>query len=252
MQQTAAFPGSRPSAVRLLGAFVVLSASAAAQSVFWDTNGSTSGSSASTIATGTWDAGSARWNAASDGTGSTAAWQAGDTAVFSAGTNATGAYTVTISGTQTVGGLTFNLGDVSFHAGWTLHRAGPNSTTKARDVHTIIYMDEDMRLAAPKNSNQQNDWDHWAPGIQIGDIMASAVESLRQEISGILGVIEPQDEVLVRIESPGGVVPGYGLAASQLARIRQAGVPRTLGVDKVAASGGYLIACLGQDRKSGV
>lgn len=67
----------------------------------------------------------------------------------------------------------FALGDVSFHAGWTLHRAGPNSTAKARDVHTIIYMDEDMKLAAPKNSNQQNDWDHWAPGIKVGQIMNS-------------------------------------------------------------------------------
>lgn len=80
-----------------------------------------------------------------------------------------------------------------------------------------------------------------------GDIMASAVESLRQEISGILGVIEPQDEVLVRIESPGGVVPGYGLAASQLRRLRDAGVRVVASVDKVAASGGYMMACVANE-----
>ncbi len=151
MQQTAAFPGSRPSAVRLLGAFVVLSASAAAQSVFWDTNGSTSGSSASTIATGTWDAGSARWNAASDGTGSTAAWQAGDTAVFSAGTNATGAYTVTISGTQTVGGLTFNLGDVTLSGDSLLSDTAPFTITVASGatgtLGTVISGDDGLEKA---------------------------------------------------------------------------------------------------------
>lgn len=79
----------------------------------------------------------------------------------------------------------------------------------------------------------------------VGDIKASAVESLRQEISAILTIATPSDEVVVRLESPGGMVHGYGLAASQLSRIRQANIPLTICVDKVAASGGYMMACIG-------
>lgn len=66
----------------------------------------------------------------------------------------------------------YTLGDVSFHLGWTLHRAGPNTTNELRRVFTIIYMDIDMRLAAPKNKNQQNDWDTWTPSSKIGEIMS--------------------------------------------------------------------------------
>lgn len=77
-----------------------------------------------------------------------------------------------------------------------------------------------------------------------GDMRASAVDNLRQEITAVLTLAEPQDEVVVSLESPGGLVHGYGLAASQLARIRQQGIPLTVCVDKVAASGGYMMACL--------
>jgi serine protease SohB len=77
-----------------------------------------------------------------------------------------------------------------------------------------------------------------------GDIMASAVASLREEVTAVLSVAEPRDEVLVRLESTGGIVHGYGLAASQLVRIRDKGVPLTVVVDKVAASGGYMMACV--------
>ena len=65
----------------------------------------------------------------------------------------------------------------------------------------------------------------------VGDIKASAVENLREEISSVLPRIEPGDEILVRVESPGGLVHGYGLAASQLQRIRAANVPLTIAVD---------------------
>lgn len=78
-----------------------------------------------------------------------------------------------------------------------------------------------------------------------GDIRASAADSLRHEVTALLSMARPEDEVVVRLESPGGMVHGYGLAASQLARIRQAGVPLTVCVDKVAASGGYMMACIG-------
>ncbi len=71
-----------------------------------------------------------------------------------------------------------------------------------------------------------------------GDIKASATEQLRHEVTAVLSMAGKDDEVVLRLESGGGMVHGYGLAASQLARIRQAGVPLTVCVDKVAASGG--------------
>jgi serine protease SohB len=77
-----------------------------------------------------------------------------------------------------------------------------------------------------------------------GDIMASAVESLRQEVTAVLAVATASDEVVVRIESPGGTPHGYGLAASQLARLRQKGLKVTACVDRIAASGGYMMACV--------
>jgi ectoine hydroxylase-related dioxygenase (phytanoyl-CoA dioxygenase family) len=72
----------------------------------------------------------------------------------------------------------FALGDVSFHLGWTLHRAGPNTTTSARRVFTIIYMDVDMRLATPKNKNQQHDWEVWTPSTKVGEIMADPLNAI--------------------------------------------------------------------------
>ncbi|EKD72864.1 MAG: hypothetical protein ACD_45C00561G0003 [uncultured bacterium] len=77
-----------------------------------------------------------------------------------------------------------------------------------------------------------------------GDIKASAVHSLREEVTAILGVATPNDEVVVQLESAGGMVHAYGLAASQLLRIRQQKIPLTIAVDKIAASGGYMMACV--------
>jgi serine protease SohB len=77
-----------------------------------------------------------------------------------------------------------------------------------------------------------------------GDIKASAVDNLREEITAILTVATPRDKVLIKIESPGGIVHGYGLAASQLKRIRDRSIPLIAAVDKVAASGGYMMACV--------
>ena len=77
-----------------------------------------------------------------------------------------------------------------------------------------------------------------------GDLQASRVDHLRTEITAILTMAEKDDEVVVRLESPGGAVHGYGLAASQLDRIRQHDVPLVVAVDKVAASGGYLMAAV--------
>lgn len=77
-----------------------------------------------------------------------------------------------------------------------------------------------------------------------GDIKASGVERLREEISAVLSVAKAGDEVVVRLESAGGQVHGYGLAAAELARVRTAGVTLTVCVDKVSASGGYMMACV--------
>ncbi len=78
-----------------------------------------------------------------------------------------------------------------------------------------------------------------------GDIKASASENLKEEINTVLGVATPNDEVVVKVESPGGLVHSYGYAAAQLLRIRDAQIPLTICVDQVAASGGYLMACVG-------
>lgn len=77
-----------------------------------------------------------------------------------------------------------------------------------------------------------------------GDIRASAVENLREEVNALLTVIDDKDEVIVRLDSPGGMVHAYGLAASQLARIRDRHIKLVVAVDQVAASGGYLMACV--------
>jgi len=77
-----------------------------------------------------------------------------------------------------------------------------------------------------------------------GDIQASDVARLRREITAVLEVANNDDEVLLRLESPGGLVHSYGLAASQLKRLRGRGVKLTVAVDQVAASGGYMMACI--------
>lgn len=78
-----------------------------------------------------------------------------------------------------------------------------------------------------------------------GDLKASAVSSLREEVSAVLEVATPDDEIILRLENHGGIVHEHGLAASQLARIRDSEIPLIVCVDKVAASGGYLMACVG-------
>jgi serine protease SohB len=77
-----------------------------------------------------------------------------------------------------------------------------------------------------------------------GDLKASAVSQLRREITAVLSMARDSDEVVVRVESGGGMVHAYGLASSQLQRIRQKGINLTVCVDKVAASGGYMMACV--------
>ncbi|WP_409525968.1 protease SohB [Nitrincola sp. MINF-07-Sa-05] len=77
-----------------------------------------------------------------------------------------------------------------------------------------------------------------------GDMQASEVELLREEVTAVLSFARPEDEVVLKLESPGGVVHDYGFAASQLERIRRKQIPLTICVDRVAASGGYMMACI--------
>lgn len=78
-----------------------------------------------------------------------------------------------------------------------------------------------------------------------GDIQASHIKALREEVTAILTSCQSTDQVVIKIESPGGLVTGYGLVASQLARLRDKGLFLTVCVDEVAASGGYMAACVG-------
>jgi serine protease SohB len=124
--------------------------------------------------------------------------------------------------------------------------------------HSILY--EDELKALHKEQRKQDKAEEKArkkhKGEQIksrifvldfdGDIKASAVENLREEISAILTLAKADEEVLVRLESPGGMVHSYGLAASQLQRLINAGLKVTVSVDRVAASGGYMMACIAQ------
>jgi ectoine hydroxylase-related dioxygenase (phytanoyl-CoA dioxygenase family) len=69
----------------------------------------------------------------------------------------------------------FELGEVSFHLGWTFHRAGANRSAAPRRVMTVIYLEEDARLIAPKHKNHQQDWDAWMPGVKVGEIVNSPI-----------------------------------------------------------------------------
>ncbi len=72
----------------------------------------------------------------------------------------------------------FALGEVSYHSGWTFHRAGENKTDNARAVMTIIYIEGGIRLAQPKNKNQIADWETWMPGAKIGEVVATDLNPL--------------------------------------------------------------------------
>jgi serine protease SohB len=102
--------------------------------------------------------------------------------------------------------------------------------------------DKKRRLKAEKKKSRQK------PTLFVlqfqGDIQASAVSALREEITAILSIATPRDEVVVKLESGGGMVHTYGLATAQLQRLRDRHIPLTIIVDKIAASGGYLMACV--------
>jgi len=104
-----------------------------------------------------------------------------------------------------------------------------------------------QQLAKESRSRKKNNQKVFVLDFK-GDIQASAVEQLREEITLVLATAKAgKDRVVVRLESPGGMVHGYGLAAAQLGRLRDAGFHVTIVVDKVAASGGYMMACIASE-----
>ena len=112
-----------------------------------------------------------------------------------------------------------------------------------------FHKEQKKTLKAKKKAQKNKDTDAPDNGQLFvidftGSMDAHEVDYLREEVTAILCVAKPKDEVLVRLESGGGVVHGYGLAASQLQRIKDKGIKLTISVDKVAASGGYMMACV--------
>ena len=101
-----------------------------------------------------------------------------------------------------------------------------------------------QKLAAKSGEESEPSKSHVFVVDFNGSIDAKEVSALREEVSAILSVAKKEDEVFVRLESGGGMVHGYGLASSQLDRLRQHDIPLTVSVDKVAASGGYMMACV--------
>lgn len=121
--------------------------------------------------------------------------------------------------------------------------------------HELLGGDELKRLHKARNKEEKRRHKAIKNGKELsrprvftldfdGDINATPVSGLREEISAVLQVAQQHDEILLRLESEGGLVHSYGLAASQLTRIRDRGIKLTVSVDKVAASGGYLMACV--------
>ncbi|RKS85768.1 inner membrane peptidase [Orbus hercynius] len=125
-----------------------------------------------------------------------------------------------------------------------------NKTQKKLKKHEKKLAKQNQKKAAEKQHDANSDGQAATgskPTCYVlafnGSVDAHEVEDLRQEVSAVLAVINPLDKVILKLESPGGVVHGYGLAASQLMRFRKRDIHLTAIVDKVAASGGYMMAC---------
>ena len=114
----------------------------------------------------------------------------------------------------------------------------------------MLSKDELKKLNKEKKKQAKKDKKDVEPKSKLfvldfdGSTDANEVDSLREEVTAILCAAGEKDEVLVRLESGGGVVHAYGLAASQLQRLKDKSLPLTIAVDKVAASGGYMMACV--------
>ncbi len=132
------------------------------------------------------------------------------------------------------------LDDQLRHAGRQIRDAGLRG--KARKSADKAFRKQEKALAGGK-SDQSEQRRIFVLDFE-GDMQARRVAALREEVSAIVAGADKGDEVLLRLSSGGGTVVGYGLGASQLARLRDAGVRLTVAVDKIAASGGYMMACV--------
>lgn len=133
-----------------------------------------------------------------------------------------------------------------------------NLNDKYRDLKTSVLqtlMDKKEFKALTKEQTKTNKKEKKSAKVVVqkpklfvlnfdGDIRASEVETMRDEVTAVLAVAQPQDEVIMRLDNSGGIVHEHGLAASQLQRIKDANLKFTISVDKVAASGGYMMACV--------
>ncbi|MBS01266.1 MAG: protease SohB [Gammaproteobacteria bacterium] len=141
-----------------------------------------------------------------------------------------------------------NLNDRLRHASDTLKQAILTGDALKAEQKAKKKADKESAKAAKREAKNGSSDEKRRPRLFVldflGDIQASAVTGLREEISAVLEVASGNDEVLIRLESPGGLVHSYGLAASQLRRIRNRAVTLTVAVDNVAASGGYMMACI--------
>ncbi|MDZ7842580.1 MAG: protease SohB [Gammaproteobacteria bacterium] len=113
----------------------------------------------------------------------------------------------------------------------------------AKEWKKLVKRDKSKRKASRKKGSDEESGRVFVLNFH-GDIKATGVASLREEITAILTLAEAGDAVLLRLENMGGIVHEHGLAASQVKRLREAGVHVTVAVDKVAASGGYMMACV--------
>lgn len=113
----------------------------------------------------------------------------------------------------------------------------------SREWKKLAKLDKSRRKAARRKDKAADSQRLFVLNFH-GDIKATGAASLREEITAILTLAEPGDAVLLRLENMGGIVHEHGLAASQVKRLRDAGVHVTVAVDKVAASGGYMMACV--------
>jgi serine protease SohB len=147
---------------------------------------------------------------------------------------------------------------VAAAAGRKAHQEGlevENLNRKYKNLAGVLrkaVLNKDERKKEAKKEKQREKAEAKQPSVKPrsfvihfkGDLKASALPSLREEVSAVLDVASADDEVIVCLENHGGMVHEHGLAASQLVRIRDKGIPLIVCVDKVAASGGYLMACV--------
>lgn len=126
-----------------------------------------------------------------------------------------------------------------------------NYEEQSFELKTSLYKDDDLKSEkkrhkknAKESKNNQKPYAYVIEFLE-GDTKASGVEQFRQEITNLLLIAKKDEEVIINVESPGGIVHGYGLAAAQILRLRDFGLKVTICVDKVAASGGYMMACTG-------